>query len=364
VYYICKRDTGFEAVEKAVGVKNDLGLDLFKHNGLVYEGRTGVSLITEDKLPTLSEYINANGGLPKLNSIIEAQLSKTGESPRYTRSDERKKDIFPPNPAKENTVLAKDAYGKNHYYFRFHDEDGVQLFTRQNAKEYFKTIFVQCEGYMIAVGQDSDGSSLAEIARRVADFENGIKGEIERLFNESMSNPQKWADPCFGEILGRADEAKAHNAPIREAREQEIMERDAELENARIAEKQAAKEKYEKAIADAENTLLNQGRVYNEAIGGKSLIMQLFKEHDISVPLKTQGWIIKSLKDMAYDGERHRVNYHYQGNDSTVFHEYFFRLLAAVKTKQQYEEISQSVDEPGFDAHRECQNEEEDELEL
>ena len=31
----------------------------------------------------------------------------------------------------------------------------------------------------------------------------------------------------------------------------------------------------------------------NREINGKSLIMQLFREHEIPVPLKTQGWIIK-----------------------------------------------------------------------
>jgi hypothetical protein len=364
VFYIYKSATGFEAVKKAAGVKNTFGLDLFRHDDGVYEGRTGVRLTTVDRLPDLAEIINKNGGLPKINELIEAQLSKAGESPRYTHPDERKKDVFPPDPKNENIIMAKDAYGKRHRYFRFHNEDGVELFTRQNAKDYFKTVFVHCEGFMIAIGQDGDGSRLADIKERVAGFENGIRGEVERLFNESMANPQRWADPCFAEILGRADEAKAHNAPIRLARAQEKREREAEREAARIAAEQAAQEKYDAAIKDAEIKILNRQTVLNsDVLNDKSLIMQLFREHEIILPLKTRGWVISSLHDIYYNENRERWNYHYTGNDSTVFNGYLPLLISAVQTKQQFEEMAQrGGDEPSLDVHRE--NEDDHDIEI
>jgi hypothetical protein len=370
VYYIYKKDlgkeAGFEAVEKAKAVKNDYGLDLFLYKGNVFEGRTGCKFITEAELFNLDFKMKSIGGVEGFNKLVENLLPKTNESPRYTRPDERKTDIFPPlppDPIKENTVFAKDAYGKKHYYFRFHNEDGVELFTLKNQNDYFHSVFVQCEGYMIAIGSKN---SLEDIKKRVAGFENGIKGEIERIFNESMANPQKWADPCFAEIFGRVDEAEAHNAPIREARALANQQRDAEREAKRIAEEQAEKAAYDKAIKEAERKILNHEEVRNnDVLGDKSLIMQLFREHDIAIPLKTQGWIINALYDIHYNEQREQWSYQYykKSRDSTVFSDYLPLLVSAVQTKQQFEEMTENGgDAPPFDSHTE--NEDENEIEI
>jgi hypothetical protein len=161
-----------------------------------------------------------------------------------------------------------------------------------------------------------------------------------------MADPRNLVDLGFANILGRADEAKAHNAPIIEAREQENRRRDAEREQenrrrdaeyeaGRVAEEQAAKAEYEQAIRTAEDNLLSKKEVRNsDVLGDKSLIMQLFREHKISVPLKTQGWIIKSLLAVFYNENRDCWSYRYNGNQSTVFFDYFDKLLASIKAKQ------------------------------
>lgn len=140
---------------------------------------------------------------------------------------------------------------------------------------------------MLGVDQDH---RFEEVLKWLAGLENGVKGEAERLFNESMADPRKWADPGFANMSGCSDEAEAHNAPIREARGREYAQRDAEREAKRTAEEQAAKEEYEQAIKTAESSLLNKQKVKNSIfLGNKSLIMQLFREHERAVPPKTQG---------------------------------------------------------------------------
>ncbi len=135
-------------------------------------------------------------------------------------------------------------------------------------------------------------------------------------------------------------EAEAHNAPIREARKREREQHDAEREAKRAEEEAAAKEEYETAIRDAETKILNRQTVYNSKLGGdKSLILQLFREHSIAVPLKTQGWIKKSLHDIYFHEGDCEWSYHYYGKPSTVIHEYLARLAAAVETKQQFEDM-------------------------
>lgn len=357
VFYVYKGETGFEAVEKATGCKNGFGLDLFRYKGNVYEGRSGLRFITEAELFNLDFKIKSVGGIEKVNERIEQQIAKTGESPRYTRPDERKKDIFPPDPEKENTVFAKDGYGKKHYYHRFYNENGIELFTLQNAKEFNRTVFVQCEGYMLSIDQYH---RFEEVLKWLGGLENGVKGEVERLFNESMANPSRWADPCFANILGRTDEAKAHNQPIREAREREYQQRDAEREAQRIAGEQAAKAEYEQALKSAESKILSRDKVINDDVQGKSLIMQLFREHEIAVPLKTQGWIINSLCDIYYNENRESWSYHYTGNNSTVFRNYLSRLVSAVQTKQQFEEMNPGDNGPYYDSRIENETERDD----
>jgi hypothetical protein len=331
VCYVYKAD-GFEPVAKARVCKNSYGLDLFKYKGNVYEGRTGCKFITEAELFNLDFKMKSIGGVEGFNKKIEELLPQTGESPRYTRPEERKRDVFPPDPAKANIVFAKDSYGEKHYFFRFAYE-GIELFTLKNAKDYFRRVYVECEGYMLAIDQHH---RLEEVKKWLAGLgEGGIKGEVEKRFNESMADPRKWADPGFANILGRAGEAEAHNAPIREARERERHRRNAEREAKRIAGEEAAKAEYDRAIKTAESKILTGDKVINDDIQGKSLIMQLFREHEIVVPLKTQGWIINSLHDIYYNESREDWGYHYTGNNSTVFFDYLPRLVSAVRTKQQ-----------------------------
>jgi hypothetical protein len=92
--------------------------------------------------------------------------------------------------------------------------------------------------------------------------------------------------------------------------------------------------------------------------------MQLFREHDISIPLKTQGWIINALCDIEYDADREKWTYHYfKGhNNSTVFRDYLPSLVSAVQTKQQFEEMNRNDDNLSYDNHTENDNEDEFEI--
>ena len=328
VYYIHDKESGFRAVEKAKGCKNNHGLDLFRYKGTVYEGRTGVRFMAESELPGLDTRIQSLGGVEKFDMLVEDMLKRTGESPRYTRPDERKKDIFPLDPAKENIVFAKDAYGKKHHFFRF-DYNGIELFTLNKKDDYFRQVFVKCEGYMLEIGQHN---RLEEIKEWLDNLENDIKCEIEKWFNESLAYPDRWADIGYANILGRTDEAEAHNAPILEARERKYQQQEKERAAKRLAEEQAAKDEYAQAIKAAENKILNRQTVGNTDIQGKSLIMQLFREHGISVPLKTQGWIIKALHSIEFIEQDDRWSYRYfkDSRNSTVFSDYLSQLVSVI----------------------------------
>ena len=96
--------------------------------------------------------------------------------------------------------------------------------------------------------------------------------------------------------------------------------------------------------------------VINREINGKSLIMQLFREHEIPVPLKTQGWIINSLHSIRYDPQIGEWNYRYfkGSRNSTKMFDLLSKLSAAIQTRQQFEEHGASPpDSPVLDCEEE-----------
>lgn len=101
--------------------------------------------------------------------------------------------------------------------------------------------------------------------------------------------------------------------------------------------------------------------VINREINGKSLIMQLFREHEIPVPLKTQGWIINSIHSIRYEPQNGEWHYRYfkGSRDSTKMFDLLSKLSAAIQTRQQFEEHGASPpDTPVLD----CEEEQEMEL--
>ena len=123
------REGAFSPVREAKPFRNDFGLDLFQYKGAVYEGRTGLQFCPLKQAADIASFIEKHGGLEKVQKLIADSLEHIGLSPRYTRPDEKKKDLFPPEPRDENRVFAKDLMGNKHYYYRFYNENGIELYT-------------------------------------------------------------------------------------------------------------------------------------------------------------------------------------------------------------------------------------------
>lgn len=342
VCYVYEQDGGFKPVQKAHTVKNDLSLDLFAYRDALYEGQTGLKIHDKVDLPGLKDRIERISGMEKLQQIIGDCVKNHGLPPRYTRPDEKKQDVFP-SDKDENVVFATEANGEKHYYFRFHNENGIELFTRNKAKNHFATVYVKCNGYMIGFDQKH---RLDEILKRLPALEGGIYGEVERTFNAAMSDPKRYADLGFARILDRLDEAKEHNAPILEQRETEYQQRRDERAEQERQRKEAAAQEYEKAIAKAEKALLAGEVVANPQINGKSLVLQLFREHNIELPLRTQGWVNNSLSSFSYQDGYFQACC--SGRLGDPFMNSVIKLHEAVLTKQQFLE-NENTDEKEYE---------------
>lgn len=147
------REGAFSPVREAKPFHNDFGLDLFQYKGAVYEGRTGLQFCPLKQAEDIASVIGKHGGLEKVQKLIADSLERTGLSPRYTRPNEKKKDIFPPKEKDENRVFAKDLMGNKHYYYRFYNENGIELYTMEKKREFFQTVYVPCDGFMVGIDQ-------------------------------------------------------------------------------------------------------------------------------------------------------------------------------------------------------------------
>ena len=336
VCYLYEHDkSDFTPVQDARPFRNSLGLDLFSYKDRIYEGQTGIKLCSWDEGAALNDFVSKHGGLESVKKVIADTVALIGLSPRYTRPDEKKSEVFPPKERDENVVLAKDVYGKKHYYLRFYHENGIELYTMKNQHEFFQMVFVPCEGFMVGIDQKH---RLDEILKLLPTLKDGIKGEIEKKFRAEMENPACYVNLGYANVLGRLDEAKEHNAPIIEERRRKSEQDAAEREQRRKQAEQERAQQYETAIRQAEKDILAGKEVVDVELSGKSLLMQLFREHSISVPLKTQGWIIHSLYSITYDPQKSEWSHDYYGRDSTAISKLLPQLAAAIQTKQQYEE--------------------------
>lgn len=50
----------------------------------------------------------------------------------------------------KTVFFSKDLMGKRHYYYRFYNENGIELYTLENKRDSWPTIFIPCDGFMVA----------------------------------------------------------------------------------------------------------------------------------------------------------------------------------------------------------------------
>lgn len=331
------REGAFIPVQKTKPLHNEFALDLFQYKEAIYDGKTGLRFCSAQDAEYLSFFIKSHGGIEKVQQVIASSLERTGLSPRYTRPDEKKKDIFPKTEKDENRVFAKDLMGNKHYYYRFYNENGIELYTMEKKREFFQTVFVPCDGFMVEIDQRH---RMDAILKKLSSMEHGIKAEIEKHVDMCMCDPNRWVDIGYANLLGRYEEAKIHNAPILAERRRQADERRVQQETCEQQLAQEQQVRYDSAIREAEGNIMAGKEVVNQEINGKSLIMQLFREHEIPVPLKTQGWIINSLHSIQYTPQENQWNYRYykSSRNSTKMFDLLSKLSAAIQTKQQFEE--------------------------
>lgn len=338
VFYIYRRNKdksfSFHSVKEAKVFKNDFGLDLFTYEDKISEGKTGVRICDTIDIAVLSNAIERNGGIEKLNEIISKQIEKTGLSPRYTRPDEKKNELFPPKEKDPNKMTAKNEYNERHHYIKFQSEhNGVtrDFYLLENQKdEHTATLYVLCNGVMIAIDQKHRIKCAHEAMGNIND---DIFIHVKTQYEQAINNECTWVNLGYAMILDKVEEAKQHNEIIRQMRKAENDKQDAERKAKREQREKEKRQALERQILEAEQAIKNQEQIINNDVQDleTSIVLFLMKKHSIQVPLKTQGWINSALYSLkTIDGE-YSYQYYKKSSDSTVFRKYLNMLVEKIQ---------------------------------
>jgi len=329
VFYIRQHDGTYKPCKTATGMRNPLGVDIFRYKGKSYDGKTGFCLCSEKEL--LSTLQNRCTSKEQYDAMVQPAIDQHGLTPRYTEPDVRKEQLFPRD---ENRVLMRVIGGKSKHFFvkYFTLDNGIDIFMLQSdlAREvYEQTLYIQLNGWMVA---------LDTLSRKDVVYEKlsapgfDLLHVLLKKFEASLADPQLCADPGLGDLFDRRAEAEAHNKPIREAWEKNQQRESAEREAADAARELQLEQAYWAAITAAERKLIGGQVVTAADIDGKSLLLQLFRENNITLPLRTQGWVKSSLARIQRTGVNDSI-YYRRGRDSTVIGGYILQLIRVLDEK-------------------------------
>lgn len=188
-------------------------------------------------------------------------------------------------------------------------------------------------------------TALKDIKNKYGSYEKIKQSTLEAASNDYFINV---AEIKLFELAGETKEIIQELIDSRNMfrKKQETEERIKKEKDQRQEEEFLKKKKLEidELIKNFEGKIINKEEALNEEIkiykdvydyDVKSLVLHLFKEYDIKVPLKTQGWINTALNSIKYDNNNKTYTYTYYSNhkNSTVFKKYMNQLIKAIYEK-------------------------------
>lgn len=183
------------------------------------------------------------------------------------------------------------------------------------------TVWNDCEGILAVkyfkLEEDFDISTISEILNRNISFK-GFEG-YKRMLAKKEANGDFINIVEISALIELGDPKLAsHYIGYRENYIKTREERERELELQRQAKHQKEIEMQQKAleakVADAEECIKMNKLLQNDLLDtGNHLVLYLMKKHNISVPLKTQGWINNKLTSVIFNKDNTITVYFLRG---------------------------------------------------
>ena len=226
--------------------------------------------------------------------------------------------------------MAKSLYEERRCWFtRVFHEDGFSLYRMDKLKSPHNNLYTPCDGWMVSVfGRDFNTLKNAITAPGYS-----IRDTMHTMYDKQAANPDQRIDIGVARFCGKEQEAHEHNAPIIEMEKREYDAQRSQREAERLAAEEASHRLYKREIMDAERSIMLAGRMINGDVCGKNIILQVFRENGIDLPLKTQGWVKSSLAEIYYNEKSEDWSYRYYGRPSSVIQPYIDELVAMIQAR-------------------------------
>lgn len=153
----------------------------------------------------------------------------------------------------------------------------------------------------------------SESERQAAYIRQRLDNEIT-IYQNSKKNSGQTFPSCIGACaLGELEEwqrLKALYAAVCEVKEQE-RRRKAEEEERQEKVRVAAER--QKELEQAEKEICEHSRIENRSIQGENLLLALCRKNNVTVPIRTAGWIKKWLAVFSFDADGTPSYFMYRG---------------------------------------------------
>lgn len=126
-----------------------------------------------------------------------------------------------------------------------------------------------------------------------------------------------------------------HDAQVRERQERSARAK-AEARAKEEAERAEQHRQIDCKLREAEETIRDGGRIVNANLYGKPLVSLLMDRHNITVPLRTKGWIYEKLASVTYNASGRPITLTYRRASKTqkgsaAVWDYLEQLAASIK---------------------------------
>lgn len=161
--------------------------------------------------------------------------------------------------------------------------------------------------YRMPLDERHEISGLLVMVKSMMHFK-GVDGYKEMLRQKEekghfITNADIFAMTQLGEP-GLAERYHGYRENYLKKREEEQKQEEAQREVIRKAEEEERKRVLEEKIVEAENCIRMKKRLMNKELeDGRHIVLCLMKKYNISVPLKTQGWINNKLVSVIFDDD-------------------------------------------------------------
>jgi len=352
---IMERDRGYKGCNENISVIN-IGINEQYYN-FITALKCKLFIVNNDTVNPLAIYNNNNEFVGILLPIRSLKMEDTEDYTEYLNRIEREEQEHEES-SKKCLYISDNRAVVRHKELTciadiVKDESYKNLYVESDYKKDGGNVYVDFGFILMNISYlgkyDIEPETIKYRLEQLKDFTlQDYKNHITKCLNNNQFI--NVAEIKLMELAGESTEyiqtLTDHRQKVVDMREKEHRER---AEKRECEDREYVKQentKTESKINEVEKAIVNKEEIKNTYItvykskydyNNSRIILYLMKQYDITVPLKTQGWINNALADIFYDKDYNEWTYTYYTSsaNSTVFQKYLNELIKKINEKYQ-----------------------------